>query len=267
VTLDYRQYLLSEFKKRSVKNPQYSLRAFARDLCLSPSRLSEALNRKCGISPKKATRIADIIGLSQTESQCFVTLVEAEHGRSKALRIRAASELEKLGREPTEKTLELEWLKYFTSWHHTALLELVFVTDFKPLPIWIARRLGISVVDARDALNRLLYLGLLKIENGKVYREPGFLASPTDVASSDGKRIQREFLKKAEESLNLHPLEKRDITATTFPIDSKKIKAAKLAIKNFQRKFCQEFVNTSDPRDRVYTLAIQLFALDQEPSL
>ena len=264
---NYRDYILEEFKKRTAKNPQYSLRAFARDLQLTPSRLSEALNRKCGISSKRASDLADLIGLPTVEKQRFVTMVEAEHGRSKAVRSKAEQALENTQPTLPEKTLQLEWIKYFSSWHHNALLELVYVDGFKPLPIWIARRLGITILEAREALNRLLYLGLLKVQDGKVFRDDEFLACPSDVPSADLRRIQTELLKKAEHSLAINTIQERDVTAVVFAVDKDKMKEAKEALKTFRRKFCRDMVSVSQNKNRVYALTMQFFPLDQETQL
>jgi AraC-like DNA-binding protein len=44
-TSDYRALLASEMMHRKSRNSAYSLRAYARDLGISPSRLSEVLGR------------------------------------------------------------------------------------------------------------------------------------------------------------------------------------------------------------------------------
>lgn len=88
--LDYRQYLLRELDSRTNKNPQYSLRSFARDLDLSPSRLSEILNHKQGISFAAAKKLMEKINLGSEEKDLFCALVEMEHAR--ALRTRRSAE-------------------------------------------------------------------------------------------------------------------------------------------------------------------------------
>ena len=60
--LDYRLLLKSELASRTNQNPNYSLRAFARDLDLAPSRLSEVLNGKQGLSTQAAEKIAKTLG-------------------------------------------------------------------------------------------------------------------------------------------------------------------------------------------------------------
>jgi len=60
------------------KNKRYSLRAFARDLKISPSFLSEVLSGKYGISKQLAGQIADRLGFTNEESQHFCSLADLE---------------------------------------------------------------------------------------------------------------------------------------------------------------------------------------------
>lgn len=68
---DYRTALKSELKKRSEKNDRYSLRAFARDLGMSPSYLCEVLGGKASLSPRRIERVAPLLELSEDELEAY----------------------------------------------------------------------------------------------------------------------------------------------------------------------------------------------------
>lgn len=68
------------------KNKRYSLRAFARDLKISPSFLSEVLNGKYGISKQLAGQIADRLGFNSEENQHFCSLADLEVTDSRSKR-------------------------------------------------------------------------------------------------------------------------------------------------------------------------------------
>ncbi|MGZ3772574.1 MAG: hypothetical protein ACXVCY_16355 [Pseudobdellovibrionaceae bacterium] len=93
---NYRHYLQSEFEKRRVRNPNYSLRAYARDLQTSPSRLSEALNSKRGISSKLAQQMIVGLELEGIDAEIFLFSVEAEHSRSEKQRVAAKTKLKEV---------------------------------------------------------------------------------------------------------------------------------------------------------------------------
>ena len=84
--MDYRSILKSEFAQRCDRNSGYSLRAFARDLKIHPSRLSAVLNGKKGLSKDSASDVAKILGFAPREAEMFCDLVEATHARSAAAR-------------------------------------------------------------------------------------------------------------------------------------------------------------------------------------
>lgn len=79
---DFRAILRSELNRRMRQNPYYSLRAFARDLKVVPSRISEILSGKQGLSPKCAQKIAKLLRMSEEEASHFIDLVTASHARS-----------------------------------------------------------------------------------------------------------------------------------------------------------------------------------------
>ena len=56
--MQYQDFLLEEFRARRTRNSNYSLRAFARDLDMPASKLSQNLRGLCGISVAKAEKIA-----------------------------------------------------------------------------------------------------------------------------------------------------------------------------------------------------------------
>lgn len=88
---DYKTFILAEFKRRVEKNSSYSQNAFARDLGISPSRLSEILRGKQGLSLRWAITIAENLHLSKEESEHFCNLVMSKHARSRMQREAAIS--------------------------------------------------------------------------------------------------------------------------------------------------------------------------------
>ena len=91
---DYRNILKAELEARCRHNPCYSLRAFARDLKIAPSRLSEILNNKQGLSQDFAMKIATLIGLSADDHALFCDSVAAFHARSRRQRQLARARLQ-----------------------------------------------------------------------------------------------------------------------------------------------------------------------------
>jgi uncharacterized protein (TIGR02147 family) len=78
----YRDILKEEFSQRRRRNPRYSLRAFARDLKLSPSMLCDVINGNHGLSRAGASKVAQALNLNPQESEFFCDLVDCTNARS-----------------------------------------------------------------------------------------------------------------------------------------------------------------------------------------
>lgn len=97
---DYRRILNEQFAARKRKNPHYSLRAFARDLCISAPRLSRLLSGQIGLSPEAADLIARRLMLPDESAQLFRDSAEAIHARGVTQREAAKARLERLRHGP-----------------------------------------------------------------------------------------------------------------------------------------------------------------------
>lgn len=72
------QLLQEILKSRMERNPNYSLRAFARDLGVHVSTLSRAFSRKVIFSPEITHRILEKLNLSDAENREFIGSIELE---------------------------------------------------------------------------------------------------------------------------------------------------------------------------------------------
>lgn len=255
----YRNFLLQEFESRSSRNARYSLRAFARDIALSPSSLSLVLSGKQGLSRVAATRISGKLGLAGEEGAWFLDLVEAEHGRTESARRLARIRLRK--QDSAGMALSLELFRAISDWHHLAILELTELEGFESSPRWIARALGINARVARAAVARLRKLGLLEEgADGRLRQTEGFLATPSGVPSEAIKSFHRQILAKAEAALLTQPVEERDFSALIFPMRRSELEWAKGRLKEFRREVTER-LEQAPAKDRIYCLSMQLFGL------
>jgi plasmid maintenance system antidote protein VapI len=111
---NYKTYIQREFERRKAKNAYYSLRAFARDLDMAPSTLSEILAGKKGLSASAAAKLARRLGLDESSNKTFELSAKSLHGRSRAERSAARKELkshkELLDAEPPRVFTIVDWV-------------------------------------------------------------------------------------------------------------------------------------------------------------
>lgn len=88
--MNYRSILKNQLNQRKLINPRFSLRSLAQKIELSPSKLSEILNGRVALSSKRATIIADKLGLKGKEREIFVlsTLIEDDSKKEAAAKLK-----------------------------------------------------------------------------------------------------------------------------------------------------------------------------------
>lgn len=254
---NYRIYLKDELATRTQANSQYSLRAFARDLKVSPQILSLVMNGKKNISAEAAVAIANRLGLSTQETSYFRDLVELSQAKSDSLREIIRYRLGLYADNQPYRVLQEDVFKIIADWHHYALLELTFTKGFKKDPSWVARRLGISALQAREAIERLLRLELLEEADGTLRKTEVNIATTQDIPSAALKRLAFQFLEKAAEALEDQDVSERDFGSMTMAIDPDRIPEAKKMIRKFRRDLA--ILLETGKRTEVYTFSSELF--------
>ena len=234
--------LLRDYLNRSqTKNPAYSIRAFAKRLNLGVGTVSEVLAGKRTLAPKSIHLVLDRLGASPAE-------------RSRVLR----APRQKLSFEYTQ--LQADQYFIVSEWHYLAILSLLRTRDFKPTALHVSQRLGISITVAKQALNRLLRVKLIRIENGKILRTNTAFQTTDGTPNLALRKSHYKALERALVALDEHPFESFDVSSMTFAFDPKDLKAAVRKIRDFQDEFADEF-STSKTATEVYQLAVQLISM------
>lgn len=261
---DYQVFLLQELETRTQKNPAYSLRAFARDLGISPSRLSELLHRKTGLSRLAALKIAERLRLSESNTTLFVTLVEQAHARSALKRAAATKRLERLGASSYE-ALEGERFEAISDWICLALMELVRLPAFKEVApqdrvSWAAAALRADEAAISQALNKLIELGFLE-QRGRTLAPKRLAINPAGRPSAPVRRFHRQILERSAAALETQDSRRRDSSALVLALDPAKLDEARALTKRFRAEM--DALLSSPNSDRVYCLTVQLFELSE----
>jgi uncharacterized protein (TIGR02147 family) len=254
----YREILKNEFEQRNLKNARYSLRSFARDLGLSPSRLSEVLNGRYGLSRKASEDIADKLSFSKTEKERFCDLVDLSHARSKTKKELARLRLKK--NILKYKTMELDAFRVISDWHHLAILELTYLDHFKNDSTLIGKTLGISPSVVESAIDRLKKVGLIKEKAGNLVATEDFSAIGDDKPSLAVKNFHKQIMERALSALFVQSFEERDFSSVVMAISKSKLPQAKDLIRKFKKEFSTLVTDTTS-KDSVYCLGIQFFDL------
>ncbi|MFW7382211.1 MAG: TIGR02147 family protein [Oligoflexus sp.] len=254
---DYRDILKNELSRRTKQNPSYSQGALARDLGLAPSRLSEILNGKQGMSVKVAMKIAKGLRLSAEEQEFFSTLVECQHGRSRLARETATLRLEKFRHLRRFEPLQSEFFKALSSWYHLAIIELQKLSECKWDASWIARQLGIEAQEAEEAMKRLSRLGLISQgESSQLAQPPAAILNGVSGAMTTecNKSLHRGFLEKVRELVGKND-PKQSNYSFAVAIDSSKLDQILPLVNATLEQLLFQIAEQTPVKDQLYLFA------------
>lgn len=229
------ELLQDEYFRRKTKNPQYSKRAFARDLGISKSSLHEAFAGRKKFSKRSIEKVVNAIGLSEQERSEFIELRSTE-----------------------QKPLGESEFGQIYHWFYFAILSLAETNDAKADPQWISERLGIKEDLAEQALQRLISMDMVEIDQGELIRKSTPLSADFKVPSRHIKIYHSENLSRAEDSLFNNDMKSREITSITSALSEEQFERVKKEAEKFRQRISKITEKKTDATE-VYTMALQIF--------
>ena len=253
----YRKWLLDELTDRKSRNPLYSLRAFARDLNVGKTALSDVLAGKRNFSRQAALQVSEKLAWGPRRTKIVLEEIQS---RTKAIPLSPKSDSIDL-----EEYLQIreDQFKLISDWYYIGILTLARLRNARADSDWIAKRLGISELQARAALDALERLGLIELKNGKLTRTTLPIATASKTPSPAIRNYHRQNLRLAEQTLEQVAMSKRIFSAISITVDPTKTTEAEALINEFKQKFAD--LMDGGPRSKeVYTLSIQFFPITKE---
>lgn len=240
--------LKKELDQRKQKNPRYSLRSFAKNLGMSPAQLSQLISGKRRFSTESLRQVSEHLRLSPEQASVLFsrTLLPAHISNPD---------------EQRRKLLAEDEFRTIADWYHFAILSLGKIRGAKADPFWIADRLGITPTEAREALARLVRLGIL--EDGKILKQ---IAPPlnivSEIPSAAIQSYHHRVLNLAQEKLRDTPPARRDFSTITLATEASKIPEIRNMIEEFQDRLAA-FAEPGNSQE-VFIFACQFFSLERK---
>ena len=162
------KWLLDEFEKRKKRNSAYSLRAFAKNIKVSPGLLSKIFRGKSQMTPETALKIIENLNINHKQKEKLLTHYK-ELKRKNALIKKRLINILKEGDHPESqrvKYLNTEEFLQISHWHHTLVFAILQFQDdcfdsFESFCKFISQKANISLQRLQDILKRLENLKLV----------------------------------------------------------------------------------------------------------
>ena len=252
------------FEERQLRNQKYSLRAFSRDLEMSPAALSDLLRMKKGLSQQKALKISKKIGLQEREQEIFVLSAVSAHGRSQSRRTQAQNVLKKISPVRKASVVSIEDFEKIQSWHCMAILNLIELKTCQHTPEWFSKKLQLAQPLIETALSRLIKAGLLELQGHKYVAVQNEIQVKQDISSRSIRNFHNDLLNKAERALHFQDLNEREFQNLTLAFAQEDMPEAKKMIRDFIRQFSETFYQKEKSLNSVHQLSMQFFRIDQK---
>lgn len=260
---NYRVYLRDYYEYKKKTTSAFSLRFFAEKAGLSShAHLKLAIDGKRNITKNTATKLIHGLGLENQRAAYFESLVFFNQATTDEDKKIYYAQLVKASPRSKLHKMDKAQLRIFKEWHHSAILEMVGLKDFRPIPDQISKRLRGLVTPSQvtESLNLLLELGLLvKTANG--YRQSNPLITTDDeVQDMMVKLYHFQMLKLSTSMLSDLPGAERDVSALTFGIKRSDFVNLKKHLQ-LMRKELLDFSAKAGEAEEVVQINIQLFPL------
>ncbi len=247
----FEDFLKEEFRKRHERNPQYSLRAFARTLGQDASSVCKIFNGKRRVGGNLRKKLADRLKLNgeQLQSLIDITRFDARRGTQ----------------EKEYQPLALDMIQTVVDCTHTAVLLLTELIDFKADHSWVAQRLGITPEKSQEVVERLRRVGLLtdQADGSWAAVSTSFTTLGAKLFTNEVLRMgQFQFLQRAIAANGPVPIEKRDQSTICFSCNDEDIPKIKEYIKKFRRRL-DSLAGESTKKNAVYAMTVALYPLTQ----
>jgi len=262
----YRNYLKSVLAGRQQKNGSYSMRAFAQTLGVTQAAVSQVFSGKKNLSLDTALRIAGKLSLNEKETEYFCLLVQLESAKKPVLKETLIKKINALNPTRPVQELSVEFFRTISDWYHLVIRNMTEIEGLELAPKAIAKRLGITPLEAETALERLCRLELIEkdVSRPNYYKKTQDYVVAKSASTSDALRsFHRQMMDKAIESLYTQTPQEKVVGSETFAINEDCLtEASEITEEYFQKMLALS--KKAGKKTQVYHLGVQFFNVTKE---
>jgi uncharacterized protein (TIGR02147 family) len=258
--LDYRAFLLAHFEERKAESSWYSFKIMGDSVGLDQSQVFRILQGQLHVSKAALPRFLTYLNFQGPAAEYFTLLVAFGRARKDAEARTLFAEILSL-RGSRSSTLEDGQLNLYSEWHHSvvrALLGALSITDNYQL---LGQSLSppITASQAKKSVELLRRLKLVERDNNGVWKlTDKNITTGSTYQSLIVRQYQAHSLRLAEESLDRHPKELRDINVINMAVDAQAFQDCVAILKHARSQIRDRIEKVNNP-DRILRLASALF--------
>ena len=261
---DYHKYLKDYYEYRKKDNPFFSYRYIARRVALDPGYLVKVLQGKHNIAQRTIEKFITLCKLDKKEAEYFESMVHFAKAKSDK-QVKLYFEKLLSFKKVKFKKIEPYQYEFYQKWYYSAIRSLLdyypFTGNYRELASQLSP--SISVKEAKEAVKLLERLNLIvKNKEGRYTLTDTIITTGDEWRSIAIRQFQKETMQLAEESLERHHKDIRDISTVTVAISRDDLEEIKERTREFRASILKLAEESPEP-DSVYQLNIQLIPLTE----
>lgn len=262
--LDYREFLKDWFVWVKKRKSSYSFRVFAKKADLkSHNTVRMVLTGERNLSAESISKFAKALNLNKQETEFFGILVLFNQAKNIEEKNYYHKKLTQCRKYRKLKPLEKDQNKFFSSWVHPIVREMITLESFDGTPQWIAKHVGppITTQQAQESLDLLERLNLIKKTKSNKWKQTDtIITTGAEVSSLMALTYHQNLLKMiAEQFPEIEP-ENRDISAINCSVSRSLIPKIKKKIQAFRQEILK-MISTDNHSEEALVLSIHLMPM------
>jgi uncharacterized protein (TIGR02147 family) len=260
--LNYREYLEDFYDEKKNENDAFSYQNFAnRAGFKSKSFIKLVIDGKKNLSPESATKINNVLKLSDKAFSYFNDLVAFSQAKTLQLRNYYFERLSSYNRRNKARLIQQQQYELFSKWYHSTVREIVQHARWNGDYARLGRLLkpNLTARKARQSVELLLKLGLIRKTSKDTYEQTDPISTTGDeVQSLAVQNFHAQNLALATASIDSVERSSRDISCLVLGLSENGIQTVKSEIQKFRKKLL-EIAEGDAQVLRVYHVSFQMF--------
>lgn len=251
---DYIDFLEEVYLSIKSQKQEYSQREYARDLEIPAPRINQILNRKEGLSVKRALIVSQMIDMSEREREYFSHLVALKTSKSKRQREISSEYVSNLNHSQSHQYLGQE------SWSILDLEGWDIIWNYIEIESRLDK-LRMKCLDAgmkKELFNEVILSfiehGLIGVFEGRAFKKKNNIAFGNSVSSQSIKNYHTRKLQDSIKAIKIFDISNRKNESMSFSLRKEDFKQVENRIEEFLDTLRVDLSN--DNHDEVYTINI-----------
>ena len=256
---NYRAWVGDSIEELKKVKPFISIRYICQKQDLDPGNFVRVLQGKLNFTKPTILALSNFFELDKREAEYFEELVFYAKTKTDKAAWESFQRLQQIKNIEVKVLADYDF-EYFDKWYHSVVRSLLSITPFNGNFRALAGMLtpSISVNEAKESIALLEKLGMLKKEKGFWEVTDKFLGSGQKFSKQSIRQYQAQTLQLAQESLELHDPNDRDISTVTVTLTKDELPIFKERAKQFRQEILK-MAKKSVINDSVYQVNVSIF--------